>query len=142
MSEGVMSEDVIDRDAILRAAVDEHRRQLEALATGMARVEQIDEDLARLQEQRVEAVREVEQLHADLTSGRSAGEAIAALGLSGLSRGGRGAKPARRSAKRGAARGSSRKRPPQDAGDSVPTNGADPGAGAAVTAPAAVGVST
>jgi hypothetical protein len=69
MSEGVMSEDVIDRDAVLRAAVDEHRRQLEALATGMARVEQIEEDLARLQEQRVEAMREVEQLHADLTSG-------------------------------------------------------------------------
>src|SRR5258708_5145207 len=142
MSEGVMSEDVIDRDAVLRAAVDEHRRQLEALATGMARVEQIDHDLARLQEQRVEAVREVGQLHADLTSGRSAGGAIAALGLRGLSRAGRGAKPARRSAKRGAARVSSRKRPPQDPGDSLPVNGADPGAGAAATAPAAVGVST
>ena len=103
-----MNGEVIDRDAVLRAAVEEHRRQLEALSAGMARVEQIDQEMERLQAQRVEAVREVEQLHADLTSGRSAGEAIAALGLNGLSVGGRGAKPARRSAKRGAARVGSR----------------------------------
>ena len=100
-----MNGEVIDRDAILREAVEEHRRALEALAAGTARVEQIDQEMERLQAQRVEAVREVEQLHADLTSGRAAGEAIAALGLNGLSGVGRGAKPARRSAKRGAARG-------------------------------------
>ncbi len=111
MSEGVMSEVAIDRDAILRAAVEEHRRALEALAAGTARLEGIDEQIAALQEQRREAVRELEQLHADLTSGRSAGEAIAALGLNGLAGVGRGAKPARRQAKRGAARVSNRKKP-------------------------------
>ncbi|TXI56467.1 hypothetical protein [Mycolicibacterium mageritense] len=104
-----MSEEVIDRDAILRAAVEEHRRALEALAAGTARVEEIDAKIAELQVQRAQAVAEVEQLHADLTSGRSAGEAIAALGLKVARSGGRGAKPARRSAKRGAARVNSRK---------------------------------
>lgn len=131
-----MNGDVIDRDAVLRAAVEEHRRQLEALASGMARVEQIDEDIQRLQAQRVEAVRDVEQLHADLTSGRSAGEAIAALGLNGLSVGGRNAKPARRSAKRGAARAGSRKKSPETTGDSSPT--AAPGSASEAAAPPAV----
>lgn len=131
-----MNGDVIDRDAVLRAAVEEHRRQLEALASGMARVEQIDEDIQRLQAQRVEAVRDVEQLHADLTSGRSAGEAIAALGLNGLSVGGRNAKPARRSAKRGAARAGSRKKSPETTGDSSQT--AAPGSASEAAAPPAV----
>ena len=126
MSEGVMNGDVIDRDAVLRAAVEEHRRQLEALSSGMARVEQIDADMERLAAQRVEAVRDVEQLHADLTSGRSAGEAIAALGLNGLSVGGRGAKPARRSAKRGGARAGSRKKSAEPTGDSAPGSAAVP----------------
>lgn len=109
MSEGVVSGEVVDRDAILRAAVDEHRRALEALAAGTARVGEIDREIERLQTQRVDALREVEKLHADLTSGRAAGEAIAALGLGGLSGVGRGAKPARRQPKRGAARVNSRK---------------------------------
>ena len=126
MSEGVMNGDVIDRDAVLRAAVEEHRRQLEALASGMARVEQIDADMERLAAQRVEAVRDVEQLHADLTSGRSAGEATAALGLNGLSVGGRGAKPARGSAKRGGARAGSRKKSAEPTGDSAPGSTAVP----------------
>jgi hypothetical protein len=139
MSEGVMNGDVIDRDAVLRAAVEEHRRQLEALATGMARVEQIDADLERLQAQRVEAVREVEVLHADLTSGRSAGEAIAALGLNGLAVGGRSAKPARRSAKRGAARAGSRKRSAEKTGDSAPAT-ATGSVGESAAAPAVAGV--
>ena len=135
-----MNGDVIDRDAVLRAAVEEHRRQLEALAAGMARVEQIDQDMERLQAQRVEAVREVEQLHADLTSGRSAGEAIAALGLNGMSVGGRGAKPARRSAKRGAARVGSRKKSPETIGESSPASAAGPVVGEAATPPAVAGV--
>ena len=134
-----MSGDGIDRDAVLRAAVEEHRRQLEALAASMARVEQIDADMERLQAQRVEAVREVEQLHADLTSGRSAGEAIAALGLNGLSVGGRGAKPARRSAKRGAARAGSRKRSPDTTGDSAVATALGPVGEAATPAVAGVG---
>ena len=132
-----MNGDVIDRDAVLRAAVEEHRRQLEALASGMARVEQIDADMERLRAQRVEAVREVEQLHADLTAGRSAGEAIAALGLNGLSVGGRGAKSARRSAKRGAARVGSRKKSPETTGESSPASAAGPVVGDAATQPAA-----
>ncbi|MFV8176741.1 hypothetical protein [Mycolicibacterium peregrinum] len=126
MSEGVMSDVAIDRDAILRAAVEEHRRSLEALAAGTARLEGIDQEIEALQEQRREAVRELEQLHADLTSGRSAGEAIAALGLGGLAGVGRGAKPARRQAKRGGARVSSRKKV-----GGAPTGAAAPGPGAA-----------
>ena len=135
-----MNGDVIDRDAVLRAAVEEHRRQLEALSAGMARVEQIDADMERLQAQRVEAVREVEQLHADLTSGRSAGEAIAALGLNGLSVGGRGAKPARRSAKRSAARVGSRKKSAEPTGDRAAVSAAAPAAAEAGTPPAVAGV--
>ena len=135
-----MNGDVIDRDAVLRAAVEEHRRQLEALASGMARVEQIDADMERLAAQRVEAVRDVEQLHADLTSGRSAGEAIAALGLNGLSVGGRGAKPARRSAKRGAARAGSRKKSAEPAGDGAPASTAAGPVGETTASPAVAGV--
>jgi hypothetical protein len=140
MSEGVVNGDVTDRDAVLRAAVEEHRRQLEALSAGMARVQQIDQDMERLQAQRVEAVREVEQLHADLTSGRSAGEAIAALGLNGLSVGGRGAKHARRSAKRGAARAGSRKKSPESTGDGSSASAAGPVVGDALTPSAVAGV--
>ncbi|WP_333890812.1 hypothetical protein [Mycolicibacterium gadium] len=140
MSEGEMNGDVIDRDAVLRAAVEEHRRQLEALSAGMARVEQIDADMERLQAQRVEAVREVEQLHADLTSGRSAGEAIAALGLNGLSVGGRGAKPARRAAKRSAARVGSRKKSSEPTGDRAAVSAESPAAAEAGTQPAVAGV--
>ena len=135
-----MNGEVIDRDAVLRAAVEEHRRELEALSAGMARVEQIDQDMERWQAQRVEAVREVEQLHADLTSGRSAGEAIAALGLNGLSVGGRGAKSARRSAKRDAARVGSRKKSPETTGESSPASAAGPVVGDPATPPAVVGV--
>jgi hypothetical protein len=133
MSEGVTSEDVIDRDAVLRAAVEEHRRQLEALAAGMVRVEQIDQQLERLQAQRGDAVRELEQLHADLTSGRSAGEAIASLRFDGLSIGGQDAKPARRSAKRGAARVGNRNYPLEEMGDSEPASAAGPDLDAAAT---------
>ena len=97
------------------------------------------QDMERLQAQRVEAVREVEQLHADLTSGRSAGEAIAALGLNGLSVGGRSAKPARRSAKRGAARAGSRKKSAETTGDSSPTSAAG-SVGEAAAPPAVAGV--
>ncbi|MGD9620603.1 MAG: hypothetical protein AB7G47_10150 [Mycolicibacterium sp.] len=112
MSEVVMSEsgnNGADPAELVRPAVDEHRRQLEAMAAEWVRVGELDRQIERLQSQRAETVRLVEQLHTELTSGRAAGAAIAALGLPGLRRVGKSAKPARRPAKRSSGRANNRK---------------------------------
>ena len=89
----------------LHEAVEHHRQQLERLAMTVARVERVDRQVAELGAERATAVEEFEKLYADLTSGRAAGEAIAALGLTVASTPGGRPKRSARSPRRTAAKG-------------------------------------
>ena len=71
----------------------------------VARVERVDRQVAELGAERATAVEEFEKLYADLTSGRAAGEAIAALGLTVASTPGGRPKRSARSPRRTAAKG-------------------------------------
>ncbi|MFA4085249.1 hypothetical protein ONA92_26505 [Mycobacteroides salmoniphilum] len=82
-----------DIASVIQQAADQHRQMLEQIAAKGARIAQIDQERARLEAERSEVLAELQQLHADLTSGRSASDALAALGVNGLTEGaGTGAK--------------------------------------------------
>jgi hypothetical protein len=89
----------------LQQAVEHHRQQLERLAMAVARVERIDREVAELTAERASAVAEYEKLYADLTSGRAAGDAITALGLTVASKASVRGKKSGRSPRRTAAKG-------------------------------------
>ena len=71
----------------------------------VARIERIDREVAELNAERASAVQEYEKLYADLTSGRAAGDAIAALGLTVASKASGRGKRSGRSPRRAAAKG-------------------------------------
>ena len=71
----------------------------------VARIERIDREVAELNAERASAVQEYEKLYADLTSGRAAGDAIAALGLTVASKASGRGKKSGRSPRRAAAKG-------------------------------------
>jgi len=89
----------------LQEAVQRHRQQLEGLAMAVASIERIDREVAELAAQRAEAVGEYEKLRAALTSGRAAGDAIAALGLTVGSKTRAGTTKSGRSRRRAAPKG-------------------------------------
>jgi hypothetical protein len=89
----------------LQETVEHHRQQLESLAMAVARIERIDREVAELNAERASAVQEYEKLYADLTSGRAAGDAIAALGLTVASKANGRGKRSGRSPRRTAAKG-------------------------------------
>ncbi|CQD24254.1 hypothetical protein BN1232_06126 [Mycobacterium lentiflavum] len=88
----------------LQEAVEHHRQQLERLAMTVARIERIDREVAEMNAERAAAVQEYEKIYADLTSGRAAGDAIAALGLTVVSKASGRAKKSGRSPRRAAAK--------------------------------------
>lgn len=70
----------------------------------VARVERIDREVADLAAQRLAVLAEYEQLYGELTSGRAAGDAISALGLSVAAGVGGGVSKAGRASRRRAPR--------------------------------------
>jgi hypothetical protein len=105
--------------------VEHHRQQLESLAMAVARIERIDREVAELNAERASAVQEYEKLYADLTSGRAAGDAVAALGLTLVSKANGRGKRSGRSPRRPAAKGG---RAPRS--DGAGGAAAEPGTGA------------
>lgn len=104
-----------DIAAVIQQAADQHRQMLEQIAAEGARIAQIDKERAMLEAERSEVLASLQQLHADLTSGRSASDALAALGVNGLTEGaGTGAKqPAKKAA--------TKKTPPKPPKDPKPS---------------------
>lgn len=111
-----------DIAAVIEQAADQHRQMLGQAAAVSARIAQIDQERARLEAERSEALTELQQLHADLTSGRSASDALAALGVNGLTEvAGTGAKqPAKKAA--------TKKTPPKPSKEPKEPKSAAPGA--------------
>lgn len=120
-----------DIAAVIQQAADQHRQMLEQAAAVSARIAQIDQERARLEAERSEALTELQQLHADLTSGRSASGALAALGVNGLTEGaGTGAKqPAKKTATK-----KTPPKPPKEPKSAAPVT--QPGAQLSVPPPA------
>lgn len=73
-----------DFDSVIQLAVEEHHRKLAQIAAQTARVKEIDRQTEALKAERQDAMAVLQELHADLTSGRSAGEALDALGVTSL----------------------------------------------------------
>lgn len=120
-----------DIASVIQQAADQHRQMLEQIAATGARIAQIDQERATLETERSEALTELQQLHADLTSGRSASDALAALGVNGLTEvAGTGAKqPAKKAATK-----KTPPKPPKEPKSAAP--GAQPGAQLSVPPPA------
>ncbi len=68
-------------DAAIEAAAAEHRRKLGELAGCAKEIEELDQQIELLTERRSGLVSTYGDLHSELTSGRTAGAALAALGL-------------------------------------------------------------
>lgn len=68
-------------DAAIEAAAAEHRRKLGELAGCAKEIEELDRQIEQLTERRSGLVSTYGDLHSELTSGRTAGAALAALGL-------------------------------------------------------------
>lgn len=68
-------------DAAIEAAAAEHRRKLGELAGCAKEIEELDRQIEELTERRSGLVSTYGDLHSELTSGRTAGAALAALGL-------------------------------------------------------------
>ncbi|MFT8176811.1 hypothetical protein ACLXNF_04410 [Mycobacteroides chelonae] len=68
-------------DAAIEAAAAEHRRKLGELAGCAKEIEELDQQIEELTERRSGLVSTYGDLHSELTSGRTAGAALAALGL-------------------------------------------------------------
>lgn len=94
-------------DAAIEAAAAEHRRKLGELAGCAKEIEELDRQIEDLTERRSGLVSTYGDLHSELTSGRTAGAALAALGLRAPTAG--GGSRANRSAKK--SNGSARKAP-------------------------------
>ena len=107
----------------------------------VARVERIDREVADLTAERATAVEEYEKIKADLMSGRAAGEAIAALGLTVVSKGSGRAKASGGAPRRAPRQGSRAPRRGRLGGQDAAPAGGDVGAGRGVSVsdvPAAV----
>ncbi|MFA4085317.1 hypothetical protein ONA92_26845 [Mycobacteroides salmoniphilum] len=95
-------------DAAIEAAAAEHRRKLGELAVCAKEIEEVDRQIDELTERRSGLVSTYGDLHSELTSGRTAGAALAALGLKapaagGGSRANRAAKKSNGSARKSSA---------------------------------------
>lgn len=75
-------------DAAIEAAAAEHRRKLGELAACAKEIEEVDRQIDELTERRSGLVSTYGDLHSELTSGRTAGAALAALGLKAPAAGG------------------------------------------------------
>lgn len=116
-----------DFDSVIRQALEDQRRKLEQIAAETARVKEIDRQTEALKAERHEAMARLQELHADLTSGRSAGEALDALGVTSLAGvNSTGARPPAKSAKKAASKKAAPK-PPKDS-PKPPANGSGQGA--------------
>ncbi|MDO3042068.1 hypothetical protein [Mycobacteroides abscessus] len=124
-----------DFDSVIRQALEDQRRKLEQIAAETARVKEIDRQAEALKAERQEAMARLQELHADLTSGRSAGEALDALGVTSLA--GVNSTGARQPAK-ATKKAPSKKAPPKPPKDTAksPANGI--GTGAPTRAPGGV----
>ncbi|MFT9634500.1 hypothetical protein ACM0CO_19225 [Mycobacteroides abscessus subsp. abscessus] len=116
-----------DLDSVIREALEDQRRKLEQIAAQGARIQEIDRQTEALKAERQEAMAALQELHADLTSGRSAGEALDALGVTSLAGvNSTGARPPAKAAKKAASKKAAPK-PPKDS-PKPPANGSGSGA--------------
>lgn len=123
-----------DFDSVIQLAVEDHHRKLAQIAAQTARIQEIDRQADTLATERSEVLAALKELHAELTSGRSAGEALDALGVTSLA--GVNNTGARQPAK-AAKKVPSKKAPPKPAKENPKPPAIGSGSGA--PAPAAAG---